>query len=408
MNKASKILNISIVISLVVCYIFLTSGYGITWAQTQSGDVQTEQVIFDVLFEADNNDISSETKDGLNQHADSLISNPEIVATLEGYSDSTGSDDYNFALSGQRAQSVKDYLISLGVPSENLSIVPKGGTDRFASGETREALASNRRVRLIYNIPVVIAHEPVVEEETSEETFTTETAIQEPLGEETDEGATDTDEADSELTAAEAPLPVATPKPPPPTPPPSLLKLIGSEINQSAPGEIIFEPPRSMLLQGTYLVEALVSKSFIDGLTSALNDQPQADKLKLSQDMLVLLTGNGFEVQPVEESFNSRELFPDDHGARSESVAPVEDIKWQWYVTPVKAGYQPLLLSVIVDIEEPVYDQASTEYETYTKLVKVREGLLRSLVGSYWITSFVVLLVIAVASWVILGKFNMI
>lgn len=404
MNNASKILNIRIMILLAVFCIFIICGAGVSTAQTQIEDIETEEVVFDVLFESNTNDINSDTKDALKLHADALINNPETIATLEGYSDSTGSEDYNLELSGERAQSVEDYLVSLGVPPENLRVSPKGGTDRFAAGETQQALASNRRVRLIYNLPVVIAKEPAIEEETLEGNEIAESVIQEL----SEEGATDTDEVDSEIVTAEADQLVATPKPVPPTPPPALLNSIGSEINQSAPGKIIFEPPKNMLLQGTYLVEALVSKNFIDGLTSALNEQAQADKLKLSQDMLVLLTGKGFEVQPVEDSFNSRDLFPDDHGAQSQSVAAVEDTKWQWYVTPIKAGHQPLLLSVIIDIEEPVYDQANTEYETYTKIVEVREGFLRSLIGSYWLTSFVVLLVIAVVSWVILGKFNMI
>ncbi len=404
MNKASRTLNISIKLAVTCFYIFFITGAGISGAQTQSEEIQNEEVIFDVLFDSDNNDISSDTKDGLNRHADTLINNPETIAVLEGYSDSTGDDDYNLELSGQRAQSVKDYLINRGVPSENLSVAPKGGTDRFSSGETQEALASNRRVRVIYELPVVIEEESLPETQTLEENEDTEPNLPKSLEEET----TDTDEIDPELVTVEAPLPAATPKPVPPTPPPSLLNSIGSEINNSAPGEIVFEPPKNMQLQGTYLVEALVSKNFIDGLISALQKQSQVESLKLSQDLLVLLSGKGFEVQPVEDSFNSRDLFPDDHGARSETVAPAEDIKWQWYVTPVKAGYQPLLLSVIVDIEEPIYDQTSTEYDTYTKIVNVREGFLRSLLGSYWLTSLVVLLVIAVASWVILGKFNMI
>jgi OmpA family len=402
MNTASTTLYISIVLAVAFFYISFIAGTGVSGAQTQSENVQVNEAVFDVLFESDNNDISSDTKEGLNHHAETLINNPGTVAVLEGYSDSTGSDDYNLELSGKRAESVKDYLISQGVPSENISVLPKGGTDRFSPGETQEALAGNRRVRVIYEMPIVIAKETVSKDGALEETGDIETSP----GETPQEDILETDDIGSELAVVEAPRPVSTPKPLPP--PPSLLDSIGSEINNTAPGEIVFDPPEKMQLESPYLVEAIVSDSFIDELTRALKKQPEVQDLKLSRDILVLLSGKGFEVQPVEDSFNSRDLFPDDHGARSESVSPAEDIKWQWYVTPVKAGYQPLLLSVIIDIEEPLYDQMNTEYEMYRKVVDVRGGVLRSLVGSYWLTSFVVLLVIAVVSWVILGKFNMI
>lgn len=404
MNAASKSLNTGFKLSIALIYIMIIAGAGVSGAQNQSVGIQSEEVIFNVLFDSDNNTISSDTKDTLNRHAETLINNPEIKAALEGYSDSTGNDDYNLELSGKRAESVKDYLISRGVPSDNLNVVPKGGTDRFAEGSTQEALAGNRRVRLIYELPLVIAQERLIEDGTLEETGEVETSPERSSREE----ILDAQEAESELAATGDPLPVNTPKPPTPTPPPYLLDSIGSEIINTAPREIVFEPPKLMQLERTYLVQALVSDSFINELTSALKKQPDVQKLKLSRDMLVLLSGKGFEVQPVEDSLDSRDLFPDDYGAQSKAVDPVEDINWQWYVTPVKAGYQPLLLSVIIDIEEPMYDQANTEFETYRKIVEVREGFLRSLVGNYWLTSFVILLVIAVVSWVILDRFNMI
>ena len=405
MNTASKTLNTGFKLSIAFIYIMIITGAGVLKAQTQSEGIQSEEVIFDVLFDSDNNDLSSDTKDGLNRHAEILINNPEIIAVIEGYSDSTGSDDYNLELSRKRAESVRDYLISRGVSPESLDLVPKGGTDRFAEGNTREALAGNRRVRIIYEPPHVIAQETVTEDETLEETGETKAS---PGGNPQEE-ILDTEEIESELIANEGPLPVNTPKPPAPTPPPYLLdSIVGSEIVNTAPGKIVFEPPERMQLERPYLVEAMVSDSFINELTSALKKQPDAQDLKLGRDMLLLLSGKGFEIQPVEDSFNSSDLFPDDYGAQSEAVAQAEDIKWQWYVTPVKAGYHSLLLSVIIDIEEPLYDQANTEFETYRKIVDVREGFLRSLVGSYWLTSFVILLVIAVVSWVILGRFNMI
>ena len=370
-------------------------------------EVQTEikEVIVDVLFESDNNELGSQDKEALSTHAEALINNPGVNAVLEGYSDSTGSESYNVELSKIRAETVMDYLISQGVPPESLSVDPRGGTERFAEGDTEQALSANRRVRMVYEIPVVTAPQaPLPDEEAPEETR--EEGI---LSNETpEEQILDTEEIEADISTAETPLPEPTAEPPAPTPPPSLLDAIGSSVQITAPGEIIFETPKTMQLETSYLVEAKVSDAFISNLTSALNEKTQIQNLKLREEFLVLLTGSGFEVQPLEDSFNSRDLFPEDHGARSEPVTDPEEISWKWSVTPVKAGFQPLLLSVIVDIEEPRYEQLNTEHDIYKKIVDVREGFLRSLVGSYWLTSFIVLLVIAVVSWVILGKFNMI
>ena len=148
MNKAS----ITIIYSLLILFI----GVSVTsWAQTQSENGEAQEVIFDVLFGLDNNDLSPETKDQLNRHAETLINNPGTIAVLEGYSDSRGDDNYNTELSKKRAETVMEYLVSRGVPPENLSVDPIGGTDRFSKGDTEEALASNRRVRVTYVLPLV-------------------------------------------------------------------------------------------------------------------------------------------------------------------------------------------------------------------------------------------------------------
>jgi hypothetical protein len=162
-----------------------------------------------------------------------------------------------------------------------------------------------------------------------------------------------------------------------------------------------------MRLESTYLIEARVSQGFISELASALKNHKEAGGLKLGEDMLILLSGKGFEIQPYEDSSNSEDVFSKENGAQSQSLSSADGTKWQWYVRPVSTGYQPLLLSVIVDIEEPEYGDMNTEYKVYQKIVEVNPGFIRATVASYWLTSFFILLLIAVVSWVLLGKFNL-
>ncbi len=67
-----------------------------------------------------------------------------IIAT--GHTDSTGKASYNQKLSIRRAQAVKDYLVSLGLPAERIFIEGKGATQPVASNKTSEGRARNRRV----------------------------------------------------------------------------------------------------------------------------------------------------------------------------------------------------------------------------------------------------------------------
>ena len=64
----------------------------------------------DVLFDFDKSDIRPDAADALHQVADILRRYPKGRATIEGHTDSKGSDDYNQRLSERRAQSVRQWL----------------------------------------------------------------------------------------------------------------------------------------------------------------------------------------------------------------------------------------------------------------------------------------------------------
>ncbi len=68
------------------------------------------------------------------------------VIALEGHTDSIGSEAYNQRLGQARAESVKRYLIKLGIPAERINVVSYGETRPVAPNTTREGRALNRRV----------------------------------------------------------------------------------------------------------------------------------------------------------------------------------------------------------------------------------------------------------------------
>jgi peptidoglycan-associated lipoprotein len=65
---------------------------------------------------------------------------------LEGHCDERGSDEYNLALGENRAKAALNYLVALGVPPEQLSIISYGKEKPLDNGHTEEAWAKNRRV----------------------------------------------------------------------------------------------------------------------------------------------------------------------------------------------------------------------------------------------------------------------
>ncbi len=70
---------------------------------------------------------------------------------VTGYTDDVGSDAYNMALSKRRAMSVKDYMVSKGVPASKIQAYGLGESNPVANNTSEAGRAKNRRVEIEIN-----------------------------------------------------------------------------------------------------------------------------------------------------------------------------------------------------------------------------------------------------------------
>ena len=102
-----------------------------------------------VLFATGKSDLLPIAKEKLNQVAKALTDQGFKAIVVQGYTDSVGSASDNDALSLRRAQSVRDYLVTRGVPSEKATAEGKGASNPVADNKTPDGRAENRRVEIV-------------------------------------------------------------------------------------------------------------------------------------------------------------------------------------------------------------------------------------------------------------------
>lgn len=110
-------------------------------------------VLRGVNFDYDKSNIKSQFVPILDEAAQTLKDNPDITVSVEGHTDSIGSDEYNQRLSERRAQAVKQYLVSKGIDASRLSTAGKGEQEPISPNtkdgrDNPEGRAMNRRAEL--------------------------------------------------------------------------------------------------------------------------------------------------------------------------------------------------------------------------------------------------------------------
>jgi hypothetical protein len=102
-------------------------------------------LLTNVFYEIDSWELKKESVSELNTLADLLADNKGLRIEIGGYTDSTGSVEYNLALSEKRAMSVVTYLINRGISSDRLKYKGYGNTSPIGDNITEEGRRLNRR-----------------------------------------------------------------------------------------------------------------------------------------------------------------------------------------------------------------------------------------------------------------------
>lgn len=112
----------------------------------------------DVLFTTGR----AELQTGATTHLDKLVAflnrYPNREVSIEGYTDSVGSQDYNQGLSERRAESVRHYLREQGIDSGRLTASGRGDSDPVASNDSASGRQQNRRVEVIISNPNIASN----------------------------------------------------------------------------------------------------------------------------------------------------------------------------------------------------------------------------------------------------------
>lgn len=113
----------------------------------------TERVIIVTLPEArfafDAAELPADNMPSVDHLANVLKNNPERKVAIEGYTDTQGSDDYNVTLSEERANAMREALVSRGIDDDRIIIRSYGKANPVASNDTSEGRQQNRRAEIV-------------------------------------------------------------------------------------------------------------------------------------------------------------------------------------------------------------------------------------------------------------------
>jgi len=113
------------------------------------GVVHESKMLRDIHFDFDRYNIRPEEAEVLKENSALLKKYPGMKFQIEGHCDERGTAEYNLALGERRANSVKKYLVSIGISPSRISTISYGEERPFDPGHNEEAWAKNRRAHFV-------------------------------------------------------------------------------------------------------------------------------------------------------------------------------------------------------------------------------------------------------------------
>ena len=104
-----------------------------------------------VFFNYDSSELDTDAQELLQDQVAWLKQYSNVSVIIEGHCDERGTREYNLALGEKRAQSVKNYLINLGISADRVSTISYGKERPAVVGSNDGAWAQNRRSVTIVN-----------------------------------------------------------------------------------------------------------------------------------------------------------------------------------------------------------------------------------------------------------------
>ena len=115
------------------------------FAKLSVEQINAQKPLANVLFDYDKADLTEATRAVLQKNAEWMRRWASTKVQVEGHADSRGTTEYNLALGERRAAAVKDYLVSLGIAADRISIVSKGEEEPTCREEVETCWSQNRR-----------------------------------------------------------------------------------------------------------------------------------------------------------------------------------------------------------------------------------------------------------------------
>ena len=113
-------------------------------------DLNKKGVLGDTFFALDSTELTAESRGAIQKNSDYMKRWKTTKVLVEGHADSRGTNEYNLALAERRAAAVRDYLVSLGVTADRVTVVSKGEEAPFCTEEAESCWQQNRRGHFIF------------------------------------------------------------------------------------------------------------------------------------------------------------------------------------------------------------------------------------------------------------------
>ena len=110
---------------------------------------QAQSALKDVFFDYDKYNIRPDARETLKANYQVLKGVADVQVQIEGHCDDRGTVEYNLALGQRRADSAKEYLVSLGMGAGQISTISYGEERPVDPGQDEAAWAKNRRAHIV-------------------------------------------------------------------------------------------------------------------------------------------------------------------------------------------------------------------------------------------------------------------